>query len=79
MAIGHQPNTEIFKGILDMDEIGYLKVIPGSTKTAIEGVFAAGDVADKTTGKRLPLPVQDVWLLSMLKDGWKTRKGSISN
>lgn len=48
MAIGHQPNTSLFKGVLDMDETGYLKVKPGSTYTNIEGVFAAGDVADKT-------------------------------
>ncbi len=48
IAIGHKPNTEIFKGQLDMDETGYLKVKPGSTYTNIEGVFAAGDVADKT-------------------------------
>jgi len=47
MAIGHQPNTSLFKGILDMDETGYLLVTPGSTNTNIEGVFAAGDVADK--------------------------------
>lgn len=46
LAIGHKPNTEIFKGILEMHENGYLKVEPGSTKTNIEGVFAAGDVAD---------------------------------
>ncbi len=46
LAIGHSPNTEIFKGILDMHENGYLKVQAGSTKTNIEGVFAAGDVAD---------------------------------
>lgn len=46
MAIGHQPNTGLFKGILDMDEKEYLKVQPGSTRTNIPGVFAAGDVAD---------------------------------
>jgi len=45
-AIGHKPNTDLFKGALDMDEVGYLTVQPHSTKTNIEGVFAAGDVAD---------------------------------
>ena len=46
IGIGHKPNTKIFKGQLDMDEVGYLKVKPGSTYTNVEGVFAAGDVAD---------------------------------
>ncbi|HTQ66652.1 MAG TPA: thioredoxin-disulfide reductase [Puia sp.] len=47
VAIGHQPNSEIFKGWLDMDNAGYIKTIPGTSKTNIEGVFAAGDVQDK--------------------------------
>lgn len=47
VAIGHKPNTDIFKGWLDMDEVGYLKVKPGSSKTKIPGVFASGDAADK--------------------------------
>lgn len=46
IGIGHKPNTELFKGVLDMDENGYLIVKPGSTYTNIPGVFAAGDVAD---------------------------------
>lgn len=47
LAIGHKPNTDIFKGYIDMDETGYIKVQPGSTKTNIDGVFAVGDAADK--------------------------------
>jgi thioredoxin reductase (NADPH) len=47
MAIGHKPNTDIFKGQLEMDELGYLRIKPGTTYTNIEGVFAAGDVADR--------------------------------
>lgn len=46
VAIGHKPNTDIFKGILDMEDTGYLNTMPGSTHTNIEGVFAAGDVQD---------------------------------
>ena len=47
VAIGHEPNSGIFKGWLDMDDAGYLITTPGTSKTNIEGVFASGDVQDK--------------------------------
>ncbi len=46
MAIGHKPNTDLFSGVLDMDEFGYLKTKDGSTETNLEGIFACGDVQD---------------------------------
>lgn len=47
VAIGHKPNTDLFKGQLDMDEVGYLKAVPGTSKTNLPGVFATGDAQDK--------------------------------
>jgi thioredoxin reductase (NADPH) len=47
LAIGHKPNTDIFKDYVEMDETGYIKVRSGTTKTNVEGVFAVGDAADK--------------------------------
>ena len=46
IAIGHMPNTDLFKGQLDLDENGYIKTHPGTTRTNVDGVFAAGDVQD---------------------------------
>jgi thioredoxin reductase (NADPH) len=46
VAIGHKPNTDLFKGWLDMDEAGYLKAVPGRTLTKVEGVFVSGDAQD---------------------------------
>ena len=48
IAIGHEPNTELFRGQLEMDPVGYIKVQVGSTRTSIPGVFASGDAADPT-------------------------------
>jgi thioredoxin reductase (NADPH) len=48
VAIGHQPNTDLFKGLLDMEDSGYLITAPGSTATNVPGVFASGDVQDHT-------------------------------
>jgi len=62
MAIGHTPNTQIFKDNIDLDENGYINTIPGTTKTNMEGVFACGDVQDTLINRRLLQQVPVVWL-----------------
>jgi thioredoxin reductase (NADPH) len=48
VAIGHRPNTDLVRGQLELDDVGYVKVEPGTTRTSIEGVFASGDAMDPT-------------------------------
>ncbi len=66
VAIGHKPNTDIFKEYLKLDETGYIINEPGTAKTSVEGVFVGGDAADRWyTVRLLPLPEQAVWQLWM--------------
>ncbi|MEL7369552.1 MAG: FAD-dependent oxidoreductase, partial [Myxococcota bacterium] len=46
VAIGHKPNTELFESKLELHDTGYIKVVPGTSRTSVEGVFACGDVQD---------------------------------
>jgi thioredoxin reductase (NADPH) len=48
VAIGHKPNTGLLRGAVDLDDVGYIKVTPGTTRTSLEGVFACGDAMDPT-------------------------------
>ncbi len=48
LAIGHTPNSEVFKEFLDTDETGYVNTVPGTSKTNVPGIFACGDLQDKT-------------------------------
>ncbi len=46
LGIGHKPNTDVFKDFIELDETGYIKTVPGTSKTNVEGIFACGDVQD---------------------------------
>jgi thioredoxin reductase (NADPH) len=48
VAIGHRPNTELMRGAIELDPVGYIRVEPGTSRTSVEGVFACGDVVDPT-------------------------------
>ena len=67
VAIGHKPNTDIFKPFIEMNESGYIVNKAGSTKTNIEGVFVSGDAADFTYRQAVTEQVLVVWLHWMLK------------
>ena len=48
LAIGHKPNSDLFKDYLKTDDVGYIETLPGTSKTNVKGVFAAGDIQDTT-------------------------------
>ena len=73
VAIGHTPNTSLFKGWLEMDDQGYLVTEPRSTRTNINGIFASGDAQDHVTVKRSLLPAQAAWPRLMRSDSWQRR------
>lgn len=66
VAIGHTPNTSLFKGYIDTDELDYIETIGKTTQTNIAGVFAAGDVADHVYRQQSPQLVQEQWRRSRL-------------
>ncbi len=70
IAIGHQPNSQLFKGQLDMDDVGYLKTQPGSTYTNIRGVCRR-NIQTQSIDRQSPRLAPDAWPPSMPSAGWR--------
>ena len=69
LAIGHKPNTDVFRPFVDCDETGYIKTVDGTPRTNVEGVFAAGDCADPNYARLSWLQARDARLRSRLSAG----------
>ena len=79
VAIGHKPNTDLITGQIALDEVGYVKVDPGTTRTTVEGVFACGDaMPTRSTGRRSPRPGPAAWPPSTPSAGSPSRASASS-
>jgi len=78
IAIGHSPNTELFKGKLAMDSEGYLINKPDSTATNVEGVWAAGDVRTRSSARPVTAAGTGCMAARRRRNGWRARKPALA-